>query len=62
MPCEQWELHSTDVTGSTFSVCLSQAERRAFEAKLLEDGGKSVITALSGIDVQRAEANEDVRF
>eukprot|EP01043_Picozoa_sp_COSAG02_P059259 COSAG02_NODE_7519_length_2975_cov_537.217316_3_plen_54_part_01 len=50
------------MTGSTFSVCLSQAERRAFEAQLLVDGGESVITALSEIDVQKAEANEDVRF
>ena len=58
---EQWELHCTDVTGSTFSVCLSQAARRAFEAKLLEDGGESVIKALSGIDVRKAQANKAVR-
>ena len=61
MSCEQWELHSTDVTGSTFSVCLSQAERRAFEAALLKDGGGSVIKALSGIDVRKAQANKAVR-
>ena len=49
------------MTKSTFSVCLSQAERRSFEVALLKDGGEAVIKALSTIDVRRAEANEQVR-
>ena len=54
-PSEQWELHCTAVTDSTFSVCLGPAERRAFEARLLADGGASVIEALSKIDVLKAK-------
>ena len=62
-PSEQWELHCTAATDSTFSVCLGPAERRAFEAQLLEDGGASVIEALSKIDVLKAKTgNAAVRY
>eukprot|EP01043_Picozoa_sp_COSAG02_P014858 COSAG02_NODE_620_length_19443_cov_91.259564_2_plen_1130_part_00 len=53
-----WELLCTVETGSQFSILLGPAEKKAFRTALLNDDGKSVIAALSTIDVEKSNAGD----
>ena len=53
-----WELHCTSrAPGARFSVCLGPAERRAFEAALLEKHDV-IFDVFNGIDVANAQAGD----
>ena len=53
-----WEMHCTSrAPGARFSVCLGPAERRAFEAALLEKHDV-IFDVFNGIDVANAQAGD----
>eukprot|EP00808_Paulinella_micropora_P003026 g47567.t1 len=50
-----WEIFCTQDTGTTFEICLSQAEAKDFENALLNDFD-SIVASLCQIDVNKAQA------